>query len=253
MMGKNRKQPFGYRMAKGRVEIDAGESTWVRYLYREYNAGATMRGLKEHMQSAGVPYEEGKKWNLNMIARILSDERYIGADGYPVIMDTEAFQIAAEKRVKKAPAVQKTEAQKILRKKCGCRVTPHMEHEVLYLLNILAGKPEQIEVPKSPQEINRKLTGLQSELSSMMELLPVDEKQVREKLLEVTVAMYEAIDPREYETYRLKRVFSREQAKSEMDPGLLNQTVSSVTIDSLGKVRVRLKNDQILERRECNE
>lgn len=249
-MGKNRKQPFGYRMAKGRVEIDAGESTWVRYLYREYNAGTTMRSLKEYMQAAGVPYEEDKKWNLNMIARILSDARYIGADGYPVIMDTEAFRAAAEKRAKKAPTVQRTEAQKILRKKCGCRVTPHMEHEVLYLLNTLVGKPEQIEVPKSPQEINRKLTRLESELSSMMELLPVDEKQVREKLLEVTVAMYEAIDPREYETYRLKRVFGREKVRSELDADLLNQSVSAVTIDSLEKVRVRLKNDQILERRE---
>ena len=250
MMGKNRKQPFGYRMAKGRVEIDAGESTWVRYLYREYNAGTTMRGLKEHMQAAGVPYEEGKKWNLNMIARILSDTRYIGADGYPVIMDTDAFQIAAEKRAKKAPAVQKTEAQKILRKKCGCRVTAHLEHEVLYLLNTLAGKPEQIEIPTTPQETHGKLEGLQSELSSMMEQLPLDEKQAREKLIEVTVAMYESIDPREYETYRLKRLFDKEQVKGELDAELLDQSVSAITIDSLGQVRIRLKNDQILERRE---
>ena len=33
----------------------------------------------EYMQGTGVPYEEGKKWNINMIARILSDERYITA------------------------------------------------------------------------------------------------------------------------------------------------------------------------------
>ena len=252
-MGKNRKQPFGYKMVKGRVEIDNGESTWVQYLYREYNAGTTMRGLKDHMQGTGVPYEEGKKWNLNMVARILSDERYIGADGYPVIMDTEVFRAAAERRVKKAPAVQKTEVQKILRRKCGCRITAHIEHEVLYLLNTLAGRPERIEIPEIPQETHGKLEGLQSELSNMMEQLPMDEKQAREKLIEVTVAMYESIDPREYETYRLKRLFDKEQAKGELDAELLDQAVSAITIDSLGDVRIRLKNGQIVERRECGE
>ena len=84
----------------------------------------------------------------------------------------------------------------------------------------------------------------------MMASLPVDEKKAREKLVEVTVEMYEAIDPREYETYRLKRIFGREQIRTELDADLLDQTVSAISIDSLGKVRIRLKNDQILERRE---
>lgn len=252
-MGKNRKQPFGYRMEKGRVIIDSGESTWVRHLYQKYNEGSTVRALKEYMQGTGLPYEIGKKWNLNMVARILSDERYIGAEGYPVIIEEKVFRIAAEKRAKKAPPVQKTQAQKILRKKCGCRITKHIEQEVLYLLNTLAGKPDRIEKPLPKQESNGKLEEMQSELSEMMASLPVDEKKAREKLVEVTVAMYEAIDPREYETYRLKRIFAREQVRTELDADLLDQTVSAISIDSLGKVRIRLKNDQILERRENRE
>ena len=188
-----------------------------------------------------------------MIARILSDERYIGADGYPVIITEDMFQTAAEKREKKAPAVQRTEAQKVLRRKCGCRVTPHIEHEVLYLLNTLVGKPERIEVPKGQKRSDTGLDTLQSELNAMMEKLPVDEKQAREKLIEVTVAMYEAIDPREYETHRMKKVFGNEQQRSELDAHLISQNVSVVMVDSMGKVRIRLKNDQIIERRECSE
>ena len=252
-MGKNRKQPFGYRMEKGRVIIDSGESTWVRHLYQKYNEGSTVRAQKEFMQGTGLPYEEGKKWNLNMIARILSDERYIGEEGYPVIIEKDVFQTAAEKRAKKAPPVQKTQAQKILRKKCGCRIIKRIEHEVLYLLNTLAGKSERIEKPLPQQEFDGKLEGLQSELHSMLESLPVDEKKAREKLAEVTVAMYEAIDPREYETYRLKRIFGREQVRTELDADLLDQTVSAISIDSLGKIRIRLKNGQVLERRENRE
>ena len=252
-MGRNRKQPFGYGMERGKVVIHTGESTWVKHLYQEYNAGVPMRELAEYMQGTGVPYEEGKKWNINMIARILSDERYIGADGYPEIIAKDMFHAATEKREKKAPAVQRTEAQKMLRRKCGCRATPHIEHEVLYLLNTLAGKPERIEAPKEQERSNTRLEILQSELNDMMETLPVDEKQAREKLIEVTVAMYEAIDPREYETQRMKRVFSKEQQRSELDACLISQNLSAVTVENTGKVKVRLKNDQLLERRECSE
>ena len=252
-MGRNRKHPFGYGMERGKVVIHTGESTWVKHLYREYNAGVPMRELAEYMQGTGVSYEEGKKWNINMIARILSDDRYIGADGYPAIIAEDVYKATADKREKKAPAVQKTEAQKVLRRKCGCRVTPQIEHEVLYLLNILAGKPELIEAPKEQEQPNTRLVILQSELNDMMDNLPVDEKHAREKLIEVTVAMYEAIEPREYETHRMKKVFGSEQRRSQLDAYLISQNVSAVTVESTGKVRVRLKNDQILERRECSE
>ena len=252
-MGRNRKQPFGYGMERGKVVIHTGESTWVKHLYREYNAGVPMRELAEYMQGTGMPYEEGKKWNINMIARILSDERYIGADGYPAIITEDSFKATSEKREKKAPAVQRTEAQKMLRRKCGCRITPHIEHEVLYLLNTLAGKPERLEAPKGQKRSDTELQILQSELNDMMDKLPVDEKQAREKLIEVTVAMYEAIDPREYETHRMKKVFGNEPRRSELDAYLISQNVSAVTVESTGKVSIRLKNDQLLERRECSE
>ena len=252
-MGRNRKQPFGYEMEWGKVVVQKGEQTWVHYLYREYNAGATMRVLRDNMQASGAHYEEGKEWNINMIARILSDERYIGADGYPVILDVEVFLSAAERRKKKAPAVQKTEVQKILRKKCGCRVTPHMEQEVLYLLNLHAGKPEQIEIPYISNKDYSRVETMQKELEELLGMLPVDEKQARLKLMETTVAMYEAINPREYETQRLKRIFGGEQMRTKLDANILDQCVSAVTVDSMGRVRVRLKNDQIIERRECNE
>ena len=240
-------------MEKGKVVIHVGESSWVKHLYREYISGVSIRVLAEYMQGTGVPYEEGKKWNINMIARILSDARYTGAGGYPIIIATDVFHTATEKKTKKAPAVQKTEAQKILRKKCGCRVTPHIEHEVLYLLNTLAGKPAWITMPPTPNKVNTELDVLQSELQGLMENLPVDEVKAREKLMELTVAMYEAKDPREYETRRLQTIFEREQPRTELDADLIETAISAVTMDSLGKVRIKLKNDQIIERRECGE
>ena len=146
-----------------------------------------------------------------------------------------------------------TKAQKILKKKSGGGITPNLEHEVLYLLNGLAGKPERIEIPDVPTRGNGIVEALQTELEELLGMLPVDETQARQKLMETTVAMYEATDPREYETHRLKRIFGSELARTELDGSLLEQTVKEVTVDSLGKVRIRLKNDQIIERRECSE
>lgn len=68
--------------------------------------------------------------------------------------------------------------------------------------------------------------------------------------LTVSLAMYETIDPREYESYRMRRVFQKEEPRSELDARLIAMNVSAVLVDSNGKVKIRLKNDQIIERGE---
>lgn len=240
-MGKNRKQPFGYKIESGRVVVHTGESTWVRYLFQEYNTGASVRALTEYMQGTGIPYDEGKRWNINMIARILADDRYIGASDYPEIVDSEVFQDAAEKRKKKAPAVQKTEAQKALRKRCVCRITPHIEHEVLYLLNSLAAHPEQITVPNPPKGSPQRLDALRAELAELMDQLPVEEERAHEVLWELSASMYQVIDPREYETQRMRMLFQRGEQQSELDANLIAMSISAVLVDGNGRVRIRLK------------
>lgn len=68
-----------------------------------------------------------------------------------------------------------TKAQKILKRKSRGRITPHLEHEVLYLLNGLAGKPERIEIPKEPIKSSIRVETLQAELEELLGMLPVDE------------------------------------------------------------------------------
>ena len=233
--------------------IDPDEARWVIYIYEQYIQGESFKGLSDTLCGTGIRYDADKPWNKNMVARILQDRRYIGDGEYPKIIDDCTFHRVDQKRSKKVSGGQVTKSQKILRKKSGCQVIPQMEHEVLYMLNTLAGKPELIEIPDTPAKGNGRVGSLQAELEDLLGMLPVDEKQARQKLMETTVAMYEAIDPREYETHRLKRIFGREQRRTELDSNLLEQTVAAISTDSLGKVRIRLKNDQIIERRECSE
>ena len=252
-MGTNRTQPFGYRMEFGKVVIDPDESSWVVYIYEQYILGESFKSLSDTLCGTGIRYDADKPWNKNMVARILQDQRYTGDGRYPPIIDTCIFQKVDQKRNKKVAGSKVTKVQKILKRKSSGRITPHLEHEVLHLLNGLAGKPERIEIPEPPIKSNSRLETMQAELEELLGMLPVDETQARQKLMETTVAMYEAIDPREYETHRLKRIFGLEQVRTEMDSNLLEQTVTAISMDSLGKVRIKLKNDQILERRECSE
>lgn len=252
-MGKHRKFPFGYRMEFGKVVIDPVESQWVIYIFEQYVQGDSFKSISDTLKDVGISYDSDKPWNKNIVARILQDRRYIGEGKFPQIIDTCIFQMVDQKRSQKAADTQLTKAEKMLKKKCGYQVSPHLEHEVLYLLNTLAGKPEQIEIPNTNPKDNNSVETLQAELGELLGMLPVDETQATQKLMETTVAMYEAIDPREYETHRLKRIFGIEQVRTEMDSNLLEQTVTAISMDSLGKVRIKLKNDQILERRECNE
>ena len=252
-MGKYRKLPFGYRMEYGKVVIDPDESKWVIYIYDQYILGESYKSLSEYLTSAGVSYDVGKPWNKNMVARLLQDLRYTGDEKYPQIIETCLFHQVNQKRDKKVVSSTVTRAQKILKRKCGGHLTPHIEQEVLFMLNSIAGQPEQIQIPETPVKVDSRVDTLQAELEKLLGMLPVDETQARPKLMETTIAMYEAIDPREYETYRLKRIFGSEEARTEVDGSLLEQTVTAVTMDSKGRVRIRLKNDQILERRECSE
>ena len=251
-MGTNRTQPFGYRMEFGKVVIDRDEARWVAYIYEQYIQGASFKSLSDALCSTGICYDADKPWNKNMVARILQDRRYTGDGRYPPILDICLFQQVDHKRNKKVVGSKVTKAQKILKKKSSGSITPHLEHEVLYLLNGLAGKPERIEIPDVLPEDNRVKT-LQAELEDLLRMLPVDEAQASNKLIETVVAMYEAIDPREYETHRLKRIFGQEQRRTELDSILLEQCVTAVTMNSMGKVSIRLKNDQIIERRVCSE
>ena len=86
------------------------------------------------------------------------------------------------------------------------------------------------------------------ELEDLLDRLPVDEERTREKLQEIAVAMYETVDPREYETHRMKRLFQKEQPRAELDAKLIAQTISAVMVDSNGRVKIKLKNEQIIER-----
>ena len=176
-MGSNRKQPFGYKMELGQIVIHPEEAAAVRYLFREYNQGKSFRDLTKAMVDWGIPYDGDKPWNKNMIARILADGRYTGLPPYPLLIPFALFGAVTEKRVKRAALIQQSPAQKILRQKCNCKVTPEIEAEALALLNKLIQSPSLLQVPHAPSTNSPAVTKLEAAVDDLLRQLPVDEEQ----------------------------------------------------------------------------
>lgn len=245
-MGSNRKQPFGYKMELGQIVIHPEEASAVRYLFREYDQGKSFLDLTNAMKEWGISYDGDKPWNKNMIARILADGRYTGLPPYPLLIPFALFQSVTEKRSRRSAPIQQTQAQKLLRQKCSCKVSPEIESEVLALLNKLIRSPSLIHPPIRPSETVPTVTTLEATVDDLLQQLPVDEEQAEKAIFDLAAARYEAIGSEEYETQRLQRLFQSLEKMRELDAELIRQAVRTVTVDGNGGVKIKLKNDQII-------
>ena len=235
MMG-NRKQPFGYKMSLGEIVIQESEAKLVQEVFRRYIAGESLNELTEALRQQDIPYDEGRLWNKNMIARILADAPYTGEKEYPKLIAKEQLIAANEKRSNKPQLPKKTEAQKVLRRLCGTPPSEQVEQSVTDLLNGLANCPDRIRHPKT-----------QEALDNALEQQPIDEDNAKALILQLAAEQYAALGNEEYETNRLRRLFSAFECVAELNADLLKNTVSEVLVTHQN-VKLRLKNGQIIER-----
>ncbi len=91
-MKKNRNIPFGYTMQKGEIVEEPTESQAIRYIYKLYLDGRSMSEIARQMSINQISYNGITfDWNKNMVKRILENEKYLGKDGYPVLIDNDIF------------------------------------------------------------------------------------------------------------------------------------------------------------------
>ena len=244
----NRKLPFGYRMEQGQIMVCSQESKLVTAIFRQYTAGASYLDIVAILKTQPVLYDAERLWSKSMVARILGDRRYTGIEGFPAILDEETFQQAARKRAAKQTPVQRTEAQKVLRQLSGQKMGKTAENQVLTLLNYLISKPNLIQQPKeaTPQA---EAANLERELENLLEHQPIDEETARNLTRQIAAAQYAAIPDGEYETLRLRSIFSHAEPMETLDAALLKNTISHIQPTYGGIASLRLKNGQVIERR----
>ena len=237
----NRKLPFGYQMRMGEIIRNEPEAKAVQDIFLQYTLGASLKEIAEQMSKNGPTYDEGKSWNKNMVARILENPKYTGIDSYPRLVDIKLFEAAAEKRQTKQRLLERTPAQKALKRVCSKPPTPEIEQQVTHLLGRLAEQPECIAQPaKQPMPIH---SAMQVELDEVLNTQPLDEDAARSLICKLAQEQYDAIGNEEYETERLRRLFTAFEYTAELNAELLQSTVSAVLV-TRQVVRLQLKNGQ---------
>ncbi len=239
----NRKLPFGYQMCMGEIVRNEPEAKAVQDIFLQYTLGASLKEIAEQMSKTGPAYDEGKSWNKNMIARILENTKYTGADSYPRLVDIKLFEAAAEKRQTKQRLPERTPAQKALKRIYSKPPTPEIEQQVTHLLGRLAERPERITQPEKTSTPTHANT--QAELDDILNTQPLDVDATRSLICKLAQEQYDAIGNEEYETERLRRLFSAFECTAELNAELLQTAVSAVLVTRQA-VRLQLKNGQII-------
>ena len=239
----NRKLPFGYRMQMGEIVRSESEAKAVQDIFLQYTLGASLKEIAEQMSRSGPTYDEGKSWNKNMVARILENPKYIGTDSYPRLVDIKIFEAVAEKRQTKQRLPERTPAQKALKRICSKPPSPEIEQQVTHLLGRLSEQPERITQPERTSAPVH--TNAQAELDDILDTQPLDEDAARNLICKLAQEQYDAIGNEEYETERLRRLFTAFECTAELNAELLQSAVSAVLV-TCQTVRLQLKNGQII-------
>lgn len=245
-MTSKRKILFGYRMEFGNFVPFPNEAETVRYIYASYLTGASFQHLVKELDTRGVSYDAGKRWNKNMVARILEDHRYIGTEVYPALISVEQLQAVQEHRKRKRTVPSRTPAQAELYRLCNGVVPDSVAQKVLKILNQVVDDPRLINIETSGIPIAVDIQRLQQKLDTLLQTPPVDEEAARQKAMELAVLTLMSVKMEEYEAHRLRSLFKQQAKMSELDAELLRQGLLDIKCQG-GDVHILLRNGQWLE------
>ncbi|MBV1757994.1 MAG: recombinase family protein [Dethiosulfatibacter sp.] len=88
--------PLGYRIVNGKAVVDGEKAKQLHALFKAYIAGLA---LKASAESAGIMVTHSS------IGRMLRNEKYLGTDFYPPIIEKATFEAAELERMKRAKAL----------------------------------------------------------------------------------------------------------------------------------------------------
>ncbi len=123
---------FGYKIDEDRhYQLDPRTAPVVLKVFTMYDQGKTMKEIRDYLNSKGVTTVRGKKIDLNFVAAVLHNRKYIGEYSYreivtpggiPAIVPQDLFDRVQAKTTKnkKAPARHKAEDDYLLTTKLFC-------------------------------------------------------------------------------------------------------------------------------------
>lgn len=284
-MKKNRNIPFGYTMQKGEIVEELTESQAVKDIFKLYLNGKSMSEIARQMSINQISYNGITfDWNKNMIKRILENEKYLGKDGYPVLIDSETFYRAnARKRSKATSLNEISEELKIIRSltyctECGhrlsriggntqtdkwdCRnpecsrfnyrLTDNMIKDILlHILNSVIANPDLLDTDSeiSGYTPNIKVKCQQNEINRLMDNPQIDTEKAKTEILKLAELKYECCtyDEGPQKTEYLKELLSGKEQLNIIDYDLLKSCVSRILIGHFYTVEIEFINGMTIK------
>lgn len=278
---KIRNIPYGYQYKNGSIAIQEQETETVKRIFTEYLNGLSLLKIAEQLNNEQIEYMPGVcGWNKSRIKRIIEDERYLGTNGYPPIIDDNThktlMQIKSEKNTQKGTD-RKADifnlGVPILCPKCGskmCRrhdskrkcqdwwlcqnnncknIISTSDNDLIYgiteCLNTIISNPDIIEtVTDTDKESSLDVRRLENEIIRMLDSHGFDKSSLRKKMLECVSVKYRNIDSRKYISEKLKADFANASPLINFSMDLFNRTVKTITFSTDDAVSIILINDQ---------
>lgn len=283
---KNRRFPYGYEMQTGLIVICLKEADTVKQIFSQYLNGKNLKNIAERLTENQIEFLPGEYgWNKSRIKRMIEDERYIGDDTYPAIIDKDIFQKANfeknSRRTNISPVVtaeKKLLTHKVICADCrrrllhntdsrlknsekwfckneDCKFSVYMtvaelEHEITEILNLLISTPKFTEYEETDiqAEPSLEIIRMENEIERQFESIDFDKNEIQNMILQCATKKYDAYKGVRHITDRLKADFEQSSPLSAFNTRLFDRTVSAITIDKDKKVCLKLKNNKIIRK-----
>ena len=284
-MKKNRNIPFGYTMQKGEIIAEPTESQAAKDIFKLYLDGNSMSEIARQMSICQISYNGITfDWNKNMVKRILENEKYLGKDGYPVLIDSETYYHANARKKSKATSVNEiSEELQIIRsltycKECGhrlsriggntqtdkwdCRnsecsrfnyrLTDNMIKDILlHILNAVIANPDLLDTDSeiSGYTPSIKVKCQQNELNRLMDNPQIDSEKVKTEILRLAELKYDCCTYNDspQKTEYLKELISGREQLNIIDYDLLKSCVSRILIGHFYTIEIEFINGVIIK------
>ena len=267
-------------MQKGEIIAEPTENQAVKDIFKLYLDGKSMSEIARQMSISQISYNGITfDWNKNMVKRILENEKYLGKDGYPVLIDSETFYRANARKKSKATSVNEiSEELKIIRNlsyctECGhrlsrfggntqtdkwdCRnpecsrfnyrLTDNMIKDILlHILNAVIANPDLLDTDSeiSGYTPNIKVKCQQNEINRLMDNPQIDTEKAKTEILKLAELKYECCtyDEGPQKTEYLKELLSGKEQLNIIDYDLLKSCVSRILIGHFYTVEIEFIN-----------
>ena len=96
------KRFYGYRRHGSRLLVVKTEAAIVQRIYADYIAGFSFCKIADKLNEDKIPSPRGKIWRTPVIAKILKDERYLGLDNIPPIIDNTTLDAIKQAKIQRS-------------------------------------------------------------------------------------------------------------------------------------------------------